>query len=95
MGVDVVSEGAGRGGPEVGEELVFGVEGDDGEGEFLKNRSGRGGRGDDGNGGLDNGGREVLNWDVHEWDTVDDFLKLKVDVCVLRFVGGGVLKLWA
>ena len=40
--VDVVGEGAGRSGPEVWEELVLGVERDDREGEFLKNRSGRG-----------------------------------------------------
>ena len=41
--VDVVGEGAGRGSPEVWEELVLGIEGDDREGELLKDRSGRGG----------------------------------------------------
>ena len=95
MGVDVVGEGARRGGPEVGEELVFGVERDDREGEFLRDRSGRGGRGDDGDGGFNDGGREVFDGDVREWDAVNNFFKLEVDVRVLGFVGGGVLKLWA
>ena len=93
--VDVVGEGAGRGGPEVWEELVLGVEGDDRKGEFLEDGSGRSGRGDDGDGGFDNGGREVLDGDVREWNAVNDFLELKVDVRVLGFVGGGVLKLRA
>ena len=92
MGVDVVGEGTRRGGPKVWEELVFGVEGNDGKWEF----GGRwGGRGDNGNGCFDNGRGEVLNWDVRKWDTFDDFLELKVDVSVLGFVGGGVLKLRA
>ena len=43
MRMDVVGEGAGRGGPEVGEELVLGVARDDGEGELLENESGWGG----------------------------------------------------
>ena len=95
VGVDVVGEGTRRGGPKVGEELVLGVERDDREGEFLTNRSGRGGRGDDGDGGFNDGGREVFNGDVREWDSVDNFLKLEVDVGVLSFVGGGVLELRA
>ena len=95
VGVDVVGEGTGRGGPEVREELVLGVEGDDREGEFLEGRSRRGRQGDDGNGGFDNGGREILDGDVREWDAVNDFLELKVDVHVLGFIGGGVLKLRA
>ena len=95
VGVNVVGEGARRGGPEVREKLVLGVEGDDREGEFLESRSGRGGRGDDSDGGLDDGGREVLNRDIREWDAVNDFLELKVDVGVLGFNRGGVLKLWA
>ena len=95
MWVDVVGEGAGRGGPEVGEEFVLSVERDDGEGEFLEDRSGRGRRGDDGDRGFDNGGREILNRDVRKWDAVNDFLELEVDVRVLGFVGGGVLKLRA
>ena len=89
VGVDVVGKGAGRGGPEVGEELVFGVERDNREGEFLKGRSRRGGRGNDCDGGFDDGGREILNRDIREWNAVNDFLKLKMDVCVLGFVGGG------
>ena len=93
--VDVVGEGAGRGGPEMGEKLVFGVEGDDGERKFLEDRSGRGWRRYDGDGGLDNSGWEVLDWDVREGDAVDDFLELEVDVGVLCFVGGGVLELRA
>ena len=43
MGVDVIGEGAGRGGPEMGKELVFRVAGDDREGELLEDRSGWGG----------------------------------------------------
>ena len=42
MGVDIVGEGAGRGGPKMGEELVFCIEGDNGEVEFLEDRSGWG-----------------------------------------------------
>ena len=95
MQMDVVGEGAGRGSPEVREELVLGIEWDDREGEFLKNRSRRGGRGEDGNGGFNDGRWEVFNWDVRERDTVNDFFELEVDVRVLGFVGGGVLKLWA
>ena len=95
VGMDIVGKGARRGGPEVGEELVFGIEGDDGEMEFLEDRSGQGGRGDDGNGGFDNGRGEVLYRDVREWNTVNDFFELKMDVRVLSFVGGGILKLWA
>ena len=95
VGVDVVGEGARRGGPEMGEELVLCVEGDDREGEFLRDRSGWGGRGNDGDGGFDDGGQEVLNWDIRKWDAVDNFLELKVDVRVLGLVGGGVLKLRA
>ena len=95
VGVDVVGEGTGGGGPEVWEELVLGVEGDDRKGELLEDGCGRGGRGDNGDGCFDDGRGEVLNWDVRKWDTFDDFLELKVDVGVLGFVGGGVLKLRA
>ena len=76
MRVDVVGEGAGRGGPEMGEELVFGVEGDDREREFLKDRSGRGGRGNDGDRCFNDCRREIFNGDVREGDMVDYFLKL-------------------
>ena len=95
MGVNVVGKGTGRGDPEMREELVLGVKRDDGEGEFLEDRSRRGGRGDDGDGGFNNGGREVLDGDVSEGDTVDNFLELEMDVSVLGFVGGGVLELGA
>ena len=95
MWVDVVGKSAGRGGPEVGEELVLVVARDDREREFLEDRSRRGGRGNDCDGGFDDGGREILNRDIREWDAVNDFLELKVDVRVLNFVGGGVLKLRA
>ena len=95
MGMDVVGERAGRGGPEMWEELVLSVEGDDREGELLEDRSGRGGRGDDSDGGFDNGGREILNGDVREGDAIDNFLELEMDVSVLGFVGGGILKLRA
>ena len=43
VGMDVVGKGARRGDPKVREELVLGVAGDDREGEFLEDRSGRGG----------------------------------------------------
>ena len=95
VGVDVIGKGAGRGGPEVWEELVLGVEGDNREGEFLENGSGQGGRGNKGDRGFNNGRGEVLDWDIREWDAVDDFLELKVDVSVLCFVRGRVLKLRA
>ena len=95
VGVDVVGEGARRGGPKMGEEFVLGVTRDDREREFLKDRSGWGGRGNDGDGGFNDGGWEVLDWDVCKRDAVDDFFELEVDVGVLSFVGGGVLKLWA
>ena len=95
MRVDVVGEGARRGGPEVREELVLGVERDDREGEFLEDRSRRGGRGDNSDGGFDNGGREVFDWDIRKGDTVDDFLELEMDVSVLCFNGRGVLELRA
>ena len=93
--VDVVGEGARRSGPKVREELVLSVEGDDREGEFLEDRSGWGGQRNDGDGGFDNGRREVLNWDVRERDTVNDFFELEVDISVLDFIGGGVLELRA
>ena len=95
VGVDVVGEGARRGSPEVGEELVLGVERDDREGEFLRDRSGRSGRRNDGDGCFNDGRREVFNGDVREWDAFDNFFKLEVDVGVLCFVGGGVLELRA
>ena len=95
MGVDVVGKGTGRGGPEMREELVLGVERDNREGEFLEHRSGWGGRRDDGDRGFNDGGGKILNRDIREWDAADDFFKLKVDVSVLCFVGGGVLELRA
>ena len=76
MWVDVVGESAGRCGPEVGKEFVFGVARDDRKGKFLKDRSRRGGRRDDGDGGFDNGRWEILDGDVREGDTVDYFLEL-------------------
>ena len=93
--VDVVGEGTGRCGPKVREEVMLGVTGNDREGELLEDRSGRGGRGNNGDGGLDDGGWEILNRDICEWDAVNDFLKLKMDVGVLGFVGWRVLKLRA
>ena len=89
MGVNIVGEGTGRGSPEMREEFVLGIERDNREGELLEDRSGQGRRGDDSNRGFNDSRQEVLNWDICEWDTVDDFLKLKVDVGVLGFVGGG------
>ena len=95
VGVDVVGEGTRRCGPEVREELVLGVTRNDREGEFLTDRSRRGRRGDSGDGGFDDRGREILDRDICERDSVDDFFKLEVDVGVLCFVGGGVLELRA
>ena len=77
------------------EELVLGVERDDREGELLEDRSGRGGQRDDSDGGFDDSRQEILDRDIREWDAVNDFFKLKVDVRVLCFVGRRVLKLRA
>ena len=93
--VDIIGKGARQGSPEVWEELVLSIERDDREGEFLEDRGGRGRRGDSGDGGFDNGGWEILNRDVREWDAVDNFLELEMDVSVLCFVGGRVLELRA
>ena len=95
VGMDVVSEGTGRSSPEVWEELVLGIEGDDREGELLEDGSRWGGRGNDGNGGFDDGRREIFDGDVRERDTVNDFLELEVDIRILGFVGRGVLELRA
>ena len=95
MWVDVVGESARRCSPEVGEKLVFGVVRDDRKRELLEDGSGRGGRGNDSDGGFNDGGWKVLDRDVREGDTVDYFFELLVDVGVLGFVGGGVLKLRA
>ena len=48
-----------------------------------------------GNGSFNNGGWEILDWDISKGDTVNDFFKLKMDVSVLCFNSGGVLKLGA
>ena len=95
VGVDIVGKGAGRCSPKVRKELVLSIEGDDREGELLEDGSGRGGRGNSGDRDFDNRGWEILNGDVCEWDAVNDFLELKVDICILGFIGGGVLKLRA
>ena len=95
MWVDVGGEGAGRGGPEVWDELVLGVEGDDRERELLEDGGRWGGRGDNGDRIFNNGGGKVLYRDVREWDSLDNFFELEVDVGVLCFVGGGILELRA
>jgi hypothetical protein len=84
--------GAGRGGEEVREELSFRG---DGEREVGEDGSGRGRGGDDSDRGFNDGRREVLEGDVGEGDSFDNFFELKVDVCVLMFGGQGVLKLGA
>ena len=61
VGVNVVGKGTGRGGPEMREEFVLGIERDDREGELLEDRSRWGGQGDDSNRGFNDGGQEVLN----------------------------------
>jgi hypothetical protein len=90
----VVGDGGGtrRGGEEVREE--FGFRGDE-KGKVWENRSGRGGGGDDGDGGFNDGQREILDGDVGEGNLFDDFLGLEVDVRILVFGGWGVLKLEA
>ena len=95
MGVDIVGEGTGRCGPEVREKLVLSIKGNNREREFLTDRSGRGRRGNSSDGCFDDGEREILDWDVCEWDAVNNFLELKVDIGVLSLNSGGILKLWA
>jgi hypothetical protein len=76
----------------VGEE--FGFRGD-GEREVWEDRSGQGGRGDDSYGGFNDRRREVLDGDVGEGNSFDNFFELEVDVGVLMFGGRRVLKLGA
>jgi hypothetical protein len=52
-------------------------------------------RGDDGNGGFNDGQWEVLDGDVGEGDSFNNFFELVVDVGILLFGGQGVLKLRA
>ena len=56
---------------------------------------GRAGKGTMATGALTMGGQKILNRDICEWNAVNDFLELKVDIGVLGFVGRGVLKLRA
>jgi hypothetical protein len=67
------SSGAGQGSEKMGEELGF--QGDR-EWEINKDGGGWGGRGDNCNGGFDDGRREVFNGDVGERDSFDNFFKL-------------------
>jgi hypothetical protein len=92
--VRVVSNGGGtgRGDEEVREELGFRC---DGERKIGEDRSGRGRGGDDSDGGFNDGRREVLEGDVGEGNSFNNFFKLEVDVGVLVFGGRGVLKLRA
>jgi hypothetical protein len=84
--VRVVSDGGGigQGDEEVREELGF--QGD-GEREVGEDGSGWGGRGDDSDGGFNDGWREVFYWDVGEGNLLNDFLELEVDILVLVFGG--------
>ena len=91
--VNVVGKGARRGNPEVGEELVLGVERDYGEREFLKDRSRRGGRWDNGNRGFDDGRREVLDWDCHRHEMCSNKLTLGGDLCLLSRAHGAAVNL--
>jgi hypothetical protein len=86
------SGGARRGSEEMREELGFRG---DGEWEVEEDRSGWGRRGNDGNGGFNDGWRKVLDGDIGEGDSLDNFFKLKMDVCVLMLGDQGVLKLGA
>jgi hypothetical protein len=86
------SSGAGQGGEEMGEELGFRG---DREREVGENMSGQGGRGNDGDRGFNNRRWEVLDGDVGEGNSLDNFFKLKVDVCILMLGGWRVLKLGA
>jgi hypothetical protein len=71
----VVSDGggAGRGGEEVREELSFWS---DREWEVRENGSGQGGRVNGSDGGFNNGRWEVLDGDVGEGDSFDNFFEL-------------------
>jgi hypothetical protein len=90
----VVGDGSGtrRGSKEMGEELGFWG---DGERKVWEDRSGWGGGGDNGNGSFNNGQQEVFYGDVSEGNSLNDFLKLEVDVGILLFDSRGVLKLRA
>ena len=74
---------------------MLGIEGNNREREFLMDRSRQCGRWDDGNEGFDNSRWEVLDQDIRKWDVINDFLKLKVDICILGFNSGGILELQA
>jgi hypothetical protein len=73
--VGVVGDGGGTrwGDEEVREELSFRG---DREWEVRENRSRQGGRGDDGDGGFNDGRREIFDGNVGEGDSFDNFLKL-------------------
>jgi hypothetical protein len=92
--VRVVGNGgsAGRGSEEMREELGFWG---NREWEVGEDRSGWGGGSDDGDRGFNDGQREILEGDVGEGDSFDNFFELEVDVGVLMFRGQGVLKLGA
>jgi hypothetical protein len=76
----------------VGEELGFRG---DGERKVGEDGSGRGRRGDDSDWGFNDGRREILEGDVSEGDSFDNFFELEMDIGVLMFGGWGVLKLRA
>jgi hypothetical protein len=76
----------------VGEELGFRG---DGERKVGEDGSGWGGGGDDSDGSFNDGWREILEGDVGEGDSFDNFFELEMDVGVLMFGGRGVLKLRA
>jgi hypothetical protein len=90
----VVSDGGstGWGGEEMGEELGFWG---DGERKVKEDGSGWGRGGNNSDGGFNDGRREVFYGDVSEWHSLDDFLKLVVDVGILLFGCQGILKLGA
>ena len=85
----MVGSGARRGSKKMREELGFW---EDRKWKDAARRSGRGRRRDDSDGGSDDGRREILDWDVGERNTLNDFLKALMDICVL-WLGVRVVKL--
>jgi hypothetical protein len=92
--VRVVGDGSGtqQGSEEVREELGFRG---DREWKVGKDGSRWGGRGNNGDGGFNNGRREIFYGDVCEGNSLDNFFELEMDVFVLILGGQGILKLRA
>ena len=61
VGMDVISKGTGRSSLKMGEELMLGIERDDREGEFWKDRSRQGRQGYNSNRGFNDSRWEVFD----------------------------------